>query len=107
MTITHRAPGCSHPAAHLSAWLCAGITCCHGGLAPEALSGAAKRLVVSDTSWNLLKQVWAMQVVQEVGLKRAKAAKAAAQRAAAGEEDDGMCSLKGGRATEGQKAELE
>jgi hypothetical protein len=40
--------------------------------------------VVSEDAWALLKEVWLMQVVREVARKRAKAAKAAAARTAAG-----------------------
>jgi hypothetical protein len=66
----------------------AGITCCHGKLAPESLSGTARRSVVSEDAWALLREVWLMQVVREVGRKRAKAAKAAAARTAAGVVED-------------------
>jgi hypothetical protein len=73
----------------LSHCCAAGITCCHGQLAPESLSGTARRSVVSEEAWSLLREVWLMQVVREVGCKRAKAAKAAAAaRAAAGVLDD-------------------
>jgi hypothetical protein len=48
------------------------------------MSAAARRSVVSADAWQLLQQVWVMQVVREVGRKRAKVAKAAAERTAAG-----------------------
>jgi hypothetical protein len=44
--------------------------------------------VVSQEVWQLLQQVWPMQVVREVEKKRAKAAKAAAARTAAGVLDE-------------------
>jgi hypothetical protein len=44
--------------------------------------------VVSEEAWGLLREVWLMQVVREVGRKRAKAAKAAAARTAAGVVED-------------------
>ncbi|KAF8072683.1 UBP26 [Scenedesmus sp. PABB004] len=75
----------------------ASIACCHGLLAPESRSNSAKRVVVSEATWGLLRRVWALSVQREVAARRAKAARtAAAAAAAAGAEavpdadDDGV-----------------
>jgi hypothetical protein len=62
-----------------------GITCPHGGLAPQSLSGAAKRFAVSADTWESLKQLWPKQVLRELAARRDKAARAAAKRVAAGD----------------------
>lgn len=61
----------------------AGITCPHGGLAPEGRSGA-KRFAVSPETWAMLKRLWPQQVLMEAQARRDKAARAAAKRAATG-----------------------
>ncbi len=76
----------------------AGITCPHGALAPEAQSAAARRALVSEASWQLLREVWALSVVQELNTRHAKGgARAAATAAAAVTDNDASVDVDGAR----------
>lgn len=66
-----------------------GITCCHGHLAPEALSPAAKRVLVSAVTWGKLRELWVTQVLREVASRRNKTAKQAAAKELAAPTSDG------------------